>query len=424
MNKAIALIDGNNFYASCEQTINPALEGQPIVILSNNDGCIISRNSEARKLNIAMGEPFFKVSQKLESLGVKVFSSNYELYGDMSQRLMSLLKANCEELEIYSIDEAFIKITRPKDNDLTSWSSYLRALIYRNLGLPIAIGIGKNKLQAKIANYLAKTLEEQAGIFDLGLAPNQDKWLESVSIENVWGIGRQLSRWCRMKGVKTALQLRDMPSNELKEKYGVVGMRLQEELKGEVCLPFIETPLSKKETCVSRSLNKPITKKNELNQVLAGHVIRASEKLRKQNQLTGKITIFTRTSFYSHNFYSQEATKCLEVPSNNTNTILRVALSLTEKIYRDNYHLIKVGVIMKNLQSQNNIQLSLHEPFNKEKQHKQEHLMKTIDNLNKRYGYNTITWCVCNINNKLQMRRNKLSQASTTKYREIPTARA
>ena len=424
MSKAIALIDGNNFYASCEQVINPSLDGKPIVVLSNNDGCIISRNSEARKLKISMGEAYFKISHKLERLGVKVFSSNYALYGDMSQRLMTLLAGNCEELEVYSIDEAFVKITRPKEYQLTSWSHNLRSLIYQNLGLPIAIGIGKNKVQAKIANHLAKTLKENAGIFDLGIEANQDKWLNTISIENVWGVGHQIAHWCRMKGIKTALQFRDMPHNELKEKYGVVGLRLQKELQGENCLYFKTTPLAKKETCVSRSIKNPITQKKELDEAISRHVIRACEKLRDQNQLTSKITIFTRTSIYSNNFYSKTATKILETATNDTFIILKVSLSLTEKIYNSKYPLIKAGVIMKNLHSQDNIQLNISQTINKEKRNKQENLIKTIDNLNKRYGNETITWCGYYIRKKSNFRRERLSLSATTKYNEIPIVKA
>ena len=424
MNKAIGLIDGNNFYASCEQVINPSLEGKPVVVLSNNDGCIISRNPEARQLNIKMGEPYFKISHKLERLGVKVFSSNYALYGDMSQRLMNIIKSNCEELEIYSIDEAFIQLTRPKGYQLRSWSHQLRAEIYRNLGLSIAIGIGSNKVQAKIANYLAKNIENNAGIFDLGTTSDQDKWLETIDIENIWGVGNQLAHWCRCKGIKTARQFRDMPSYKLKSKFGVVGIRIQEEIRGHSCLFLKTTKKPKKETCVSKSIKIPITRKEDLNKLIANHVVIASRKLREQKQIARKITIFARTSPYSPNLYSQSASKRLEIPTNNTNLILKASLSLTKEIYRSGFLIIKSGVIMQDLQSIDYLQLNLNEEMKTEKLKKQDDLMKIIDRINNKYGHNTITWCACDIKNNLSIRREKLSHASTTKYNRIPTAKA
>tara|TARA_Y100001968_G_scaffold50564_1_gene41259 strand:- start:35634 stop:36908 length:1275 start_codon:yes stop_codon:yes gene_type:complete len=415
----IALIDANNFYASCEELIDPSLEGKPVVVLSNNDGCIISRNSRARKLNIKMGQPYFKISQKLKHLGVKVFSSNYPLYGDMSQRLMSLLKNYCDELEIYSIDEAFVKLNYLDQNKLTKWSYQLRALIYKNLGLPIAIGIGSNKVQAKIANHLAKSLEKHAGIFNLTTEENQDKYLNSVKVEDVWGIGRQIGHCCRAKGIKTALQLRDMPSNDLKKIYGVTGIKIQKELRGESCIHFSSEPTIKKETCVSRSFCVPLTKKEELRQAIAIYVVRASAKLRKQNQITGKITLFARNNIYKKNFYSNSVTKKLEVSTNDTNILLKVSLSLVEKIYRSDCPLTKVGVIMQNLQNQNSVQLNLHRQITSKNQRKKEKLIQTIDNLNKRYGDNTVTWCICDNKNKIPIRQERLSLAATTRYTEI-----
>tara|TARA_Y100001968_G_C19404098_1_gene742678 strand:+ start:590 stop:1864 length:1275 start_codon:yes stop_codon:yes gene_type:complete len=420
MTTAIALIDGNNFYASCEQMIDPSLVGNPLVILSNNDGCIISRNSEARKLGIPMGVPYFKVRPQLEILGVNVRSSNYSLYGDISSRLMALIKSNCEEFEIYSIDEAFVKLTRPVEPNLYSWARELRSLAYRNLGIPIAIGIGKTKVQAKIANYLAKSITTNPGIFDLNSTTNIDKWLELVDIENVWGIGRQLTYWYRIHGIKNARQFRDMPSNLVKVKHGVVGIRLQNELKGQSCIKFTVIPSSKKETCVSRSFSRAVTNKEDLRQSIAKHVVRASEKLRKQKQRAGTISIFTRTSSYLSMSYNQVATKKLNIPSNNTGILLTEALALTEQIYRPHVPLIKAGVLMQELQKMDYLQQNLFESANLKKELKQIHLMALIDNLNKRYGRDTITWASCGTHNVWEMRQEKLSSASTTRYEEIP----
>ena len=417
---SIALIDVNNFYAACEQVIDPSLQDRPLVILSNNDGCIIARSPKARSLGIPMGMPYFKARQILEKLCVEVRSSNYELYGDMSQRLMSLLRNNCEELEIYSIDEAFVQIKRPATNDLYPWARHLRALIYQNLGLPISIGIGASKCQAKSANYIAKTKDYHAGIFDIERTKNQERYLESIPIENVWGVGRKLSYWYRMRGVNNALQLRDMPSNLLKKKHGIVGVRIQQELKGKACLPICLAPPNKRETCVSRSFGCPVTNIKDLRQAIACYVVRASEKLRRQKQLTSIITIFVRTSFYTTIFYSRSATIQLDTPTNDTSILLSASLPLTEEIFRSDYPLMKAGVIMQGLRSNDYIQLSLSNRNQAQDMAKKERLMQTIDSLNKRYGNNTIKWAICGMNQSWRMRREHLTTVTTTRLRDIP----
>ena len=280
---AIALIDANNFYASCEQTINPHLRNRPVVILSNNDGCVIARSPEARALKIKMGTPYFKIKEKLNKLDVAVLSSNYSLYGDMSRRLMNLLKNYCEEIEIYSIDEAFVSISRPNDKNLYPWARNIRSLIYQNLGITITVGIGENKVRAKIANKLAKNIDYSAGIFDLARTENENNYLKRISIDKIWGVGKQTSNWLQSKGIKNARELRDMEENEIIKKLGIVGKRLQLELKGHRCLPIEKNKKSKKEIQVSRSFGTPITKLEDLTQALATHAIKASEKMRSQN---------------------------------------------------------------------------------------------------------------------------------------------
>ena len=424
MSKAIALIDCNNFYASCEKMIDPSLLGKPLVVLSNNDGCIISRSVEARNLKIPMGEAYYKIRQKLEQLGVHVRSSNYALYGDMSQRLMSLIKSHCEEQEIYSIDEAFVQLTRPSNLQLNQWARHLRALVQRNLGLPIAIGIGASKGQAKAANYLAKTVIANAGIFDLNLTNQQDKWLENIAIEKVWGVGKKYAYWFRMNGIKNARQLRDMSSNELQAKYGIQGIRLQYELRGKICIPISSHSSTKKETCVSRSFSHAITNRRELCEAISTYVVRASEKLRRQKQRAGALTIFACTTSHIPNSYTQRVTKILDSPSNNTKELLTASLSLINQIFNPNYSFRKAGVIMQKLESTDYLQPDIFNINNKDRQWKEEKLMEVVDKLNNRYGHKTITWCSCGINQTWTMRQENLSKAATTKMNEIPTINA
>ena len=285
MSKAIIQIDGNNFYASCEQMIDPSIKGKALVILSNNDGCIIARSSEARKIGIPMGEPYFKLEKKLKKLNINVRSSNYELYGDISNRLMQILRKNCEELEIYSIDEAFGMIRRPKDKCLYKWSTSLRSLVYQNLGIPISIGIGETKVLSKISNHIAKKTKENSGVFDIGLIDNKDYYLRQIKVEKVWGVGKRMSGWLKDKGINNAKELRDMSSNQIIEKYGVVALRIQDELKGKLCIPIKEASPTRKEISVSRSFSYPIDSIEELREAISKYILIASHKLREYNQL-------------------------------------------------------------------------------------------------------------------------------------------
>ena len=424
MPQATALIDGNNFYASCEQSLDPALIGRPLVVLSNNDGCIVARSAEARALGIAMGTPYFKARQHLNANNVVVRSSNYALYADMSQRLMSLLEAHCEELEIYTIDEAFGRICRPGNGDLQNWARALRARVRRNLGLPIAIGLGASKGQAKLANRLAKQVPAHAGIFDLGCCNNPDHWLETIAIEDVWGIGRKLARWCRLRGISNARLLRDMPSGELRAKCGVVGLRLQQELRGHACLPLDLAPAPKQETCVSRSFSRPVTTVDELRQAIATYVVRAAEKLRKQQQRAASLTIYTRTSPFIPGFYSQAASTRLDLPSNDTAVLLQAALPLVGHIFRPNRQLAKAGVLMQHLQSNDILQTHLMVPMSEEQQQKRDCLMQTIDRINRRYGRGTLQWAGCGLHPSWLMRRGQLSRAATTRLSDLPVVKA
>ena len=420
MSRSTALIDGNNFYVACEQAIDPSLLGRPVIVLSNNDGCIVARSPEARELGIPMGQPYFKIRRELEKLGVIARSSNYALYGDMSKRLMSLLSKHCEQIEIYSIDEAFAQINRPPNSDLRPWARQLRALAHQNIGIPIAIGIGASKGQAKLANRLAKTVSTHAGIFDLCLTEDQDYWLKTINIEHIWGIGNQFAKWCRLRGINTAQQLRDMPANQIRSKLGIAGIRLQHELRGEACLPLKTISPQKQQTCVSKSFGRPVTSLEEMHQAVSTHVIRASEKLRRQNQRAAAITVFTCTSAFTQSFYDQSATTQLDMPSNDTSVLLKASLILTQQIFRPYHRLIKAGVIMKKLQSTDCLQLNFLNHYSPEVLKRRERLMQTIDNLNKHYGNDTVKWAAGVSNQSWEMRREQLSCATTTRINELP----
>ena len=421
MTQAIIQIDGNNFYASCEQMIDPSIKGKGLVILSNNDGCIIARSSEARKMGIAMGEPYFKLKNKLVQLNIEVRSSNYELYGDISNRLMQLLRKNCEAVEIYSIDEAFATLTRPKNQDLYQWGKKLRALVYQNIGIPISIGIGNTKVQSKIANHIAKKQDKNSGIFDIGIIQNKDKYLSQIKIEKVWGIGRKMSYWLKERGISNAREFRDMSSIKLKEKYGVVGIRLQNELKGEPCIPLKTKLKSRKQICVSRSFAYPIDNLEELRQAISQYALIASSKLRKNNQLSSAITIFTTTNYYSKDYFKREATKILEIPSDDSKVILQISIELTKKIFKPYKNLTKAGVIMHKLQSNQYYQKILFKNDDSLREINLKRLNKTIDNINNKNGRDTLNWGTSAIKKEWYPNRNKLSNLKATTIEMIPT---
>ncbi len=419
--EATALIDANNFYASCEQSINPHLRNKPVVILSNNDGCIIARSPEARALKIKMGTPYFKAKKRLNELNVSVLSSNYSLYGDMSKRLMNLLKNQCEEIEIYSIDEAFVSILRPMNKSLYPWARKLRSSIYQNLGITITIGIGENKVRAKIANKLAKNIDYSAGIFDLAMTKDEDNYLKKISVEKIWGVGKQTSNWLQNKGIKNAKELRDMRENEIVKKLGVVGKRLQLELQGYKCIPIRKSNQPKKEIQVSRSFGTPITKLEDLTQALATYAIKASAKMRSQNLQTSAISVFARTSKYSSQNYQRSAYKKLINATDNTNIILKIVVALSKEIYDPEYKLSKAGVLMHDLTNCEYLQQSIMNYKSQEDIKKSENLMRTIDSLNKRFNNNAITWAITKKPRGWIMNRNKLSRTSTTNINSIPT---
>ena len=418
--EAIALIDANNFYASCEQSINPHLRNKPVVILSNNDGCVIARSPEARALKIKMGIPYFKAKERLNRLGVTVLSSNYSLYGDMSKRLMNLLKNYSKEIEIYSIDEAFVSILRPKDKSLHPWARKVRCLIYQSLGITLTIGIGENKVRAKIANKLAKNINSSAGIFDLVRIDNENDYLRKISVENIWGIGKQTSSWLKRKGIKNAKELRDMNQDEIIKKLGVVGKRLQLELKGNKCLPIEIIKKPKKEIQVSRSFGKPITKLEDLTQALAIYAIKASAKMRSQNLKSSTITVFTRTSHYSNNAYQKSAHRKLINATDNTSTILKTVIALSKEIYSPEYKLSKAGVLMQDLTNCKYLQKSIINDESQEDSKKSIRLMKTIDSLNKKFNNKAITWAIAKKPRDWSTNKNSLSLVSTTDIKKIP----
>ena len=319
----IALVDCNSFYVSCERLFNPSIIKKPVVVLSNNDGCVISRSTEAKVLGIKMGEPYFKVKKIVKSNDVKIFSSNYSLYGDISRRVMKTLKQFSPEIEIYSIDEAFLNLSSIKDEDLLEYGNKIRKVVLKWTGIPTSIGIGTTKTLCKAANHIAK--REKSGVINFINSKQIDQYLAKIKINDVWGVGQQLTKFYIKNGVNTAYQLKNLSNSWIKKNTNVFGSRTAMELRGFSCVSLEPYEEKRKNCCVSRSFGKKVTKLEDLNEAITTHCLNAAEKIRLDKQTAKKITIFIRTSPFQmiliHNnfFFFPDVSlkiykKCLSVP--------------------------------------------------------------------------------------------------------------
>tara|TARA_Y100001968_G_scaffold235939_1_gene219130 strand:- start:530 stop:1546 length:1017 start_codon:yes stop_codon:yes gene_type:complete len=334
---------------------------------------------------------------------------------------MQLLRNNCEELEIYSIDEAFGTIKRPKNKCLYQWGKNLRALVYQSIGIPISIGMGETKVLSKISNHLAKKIQSNSGIFDIGIIQNKDHYLNQIKVDQVWGIGKRMSIWLKTKGITNARELRDMSSEQIKGKYGVVGIRIQNELKGNLCIPIKEVATNRKEICVSRSFSYPIDSLEDLSQAIIKYVLIATTKLRKYNQLSSAITVFTNTNSHSNSFFRSEATSEISVPTSNSKIMIKRSQSLTKEIFKPYKKFIKAGVILHKLQTNKYKQNLIFDTQNIQGEINLEKLDNIIDNINTENGIDTINWGSSMMEKEWQPRRSKLSTIKTTNINNIPT---
>ncbi|MEM8780545.1 MAG: Y-family DNA polymerase [Cyanobacteria bacterium P01_G01_bin.49] len=421
--KAIALIDCNNFYVSCERVFNPALVGKPVIVLSNNDGCAVARSQEAKDLGIAMGVPYFKIKSKVDKHSIQVYSSNYVLYGDMSSRVMATLSHFSPEVEIYSIDEAFVDLSWLSNSEIEPYARQIRATVMMWTGIPISIGIAPTKTLAKIANRVAKRNHQHQGVFVYPqIKSQQEDILKAIAVEDVWGIGRQYSKWLHSLAITEALSLRDTPEWIIQQKMGIVGIRLIRELDGISCIPLELAPKPKKATCVSRSFRHSVKTLAQMKEAVSTHTTSAAAKLRQQKQSTTAITIFILTNRFKDNYYSNSVTLPLPVATNRTPELIHAALRGLEVIYRDGYEYKKAGVIMQGLQPegimQSNVFLQGYES------ERQQRLMETIDRLNDRFGKNTVSWAASGINRSWVTKRDKVSPRYTTNWNELPIVKA
>src|SRR5919106_6090756 len=383
-----ALADCNNFYVSCERVFRPALEGRPVVVLSNNDGCIIARSDEAKALGFAMGDPYHLNRDKLTRHGVAVFSSNYALYGDMSRRVMDTLGTFTPEIELYSIDEAFLNLAGFERRGLADYARLIRATVRRDTGIPVSIGIGPTKTLAKIANHLAKTQPESGGVCDLAEI-DANHALASIEVGEVWGVGPRWAKWLEEQGIATALDLKRADPKAIRRKITVVGERLVHELNGRPCLPLELVTPPRQGLTVSRSFGQTLTALHPIKEALVQFVGRAAEKLRRQYLVAGQVAVFVTTNRFSATqpFYANSATVTLPYPTDFTPDLIEAAAQLLERLYRPGFHYQKCGVMLLDLSPATQVQADL---FDMRDRQREAWLMRALDALNAEYGARTV----------------------------------
>ncbi len=415
-----ALIDCNNFYASCERVFDPRLERRPIVVLSNNDGCVIARSNEAKALGIAMGEPAFKKEDVYAKHNVAVFSSNFALYGDMSQRVMRTLAQHSAAMEIYSIDEAFLDCSGLTADGLDRFGSQLRKTVKQWTGIPVSIGVAPTKTLAKVANHIAKRLPDNSGVCVLEKEETIEYCLKKLPVEKLWGVGRRYALFLRSWGINTAWDLRRMPEGWVKENMTVVGLRLQKELKGEPCIPMEHNPQKKKEICTSRSFGTMVTELDELKQAVSMYATRCAEKLRTQNSCTNLVNVFLHTNPFRPDLPQYKNVRLVRLPvaSNSTLTIVQSALRGLESIYMKGYQYKKAGVIVSGLVPSNTIQYNV---FHSTDEDRHMRLMTAMDKVNDREGRDVLRVAEQGFTRRWTLRQERLSPCYTTRWADFMT---
>ena len=418
--RKIALIDCNSFYVSCERLFNPKIRKKPVVVLSNNDGCIISRSNEAKVLGIKMGEPYFKEKGIIVKNNVQVFSSNYSLYGDISRRVMRTLKRFNSDIEIYSIDEAFLDLSNFPDNEVENVGHEIKNIVLKWTGIPTSIGIAKTKTLSKVANYIAK--KKQSGVTSFIGIENIDSILEKVEINNVWGVGKQLTKFYHKSGIYNAKQLKNVSNTWIKKSSNVLSSRTAMELRGIPCIDLEATSSKRKSCVVSRSFGQRVENFQELKEAIASYSLNASEKIRSESLVTKSITVFIRTSPFQSRFgyYSNSKTIDFPIATNNSIEIVKAAISSLETIFKNGYRYQKAGVMLSHLsESTNNKNL-----FSSEKDEKINSLMKSIDNTNYRYGRSTLSLASAGVHKKWNSKRQHYSKIDTADFYSLPTINA
>jgi DNA polymerase V len=411
------LIDCNNFYASCERVFNPSLNGKPIVVLSNNDGCIIARSNEAKALGIPMGEPAYKIKELIEEKSIAIFSSNYTLYGDMSHRVMSIISGFVPEMEIYSIDEAFLHFDGFENIDLHKLGRKITTTVTHSTGIPVSLGIAPTKTLAKAANWFAKKISGYHNVCIINTDEKREKALKLLEIESVWGIGRRLSKRLRYYSINTAWDFTQKSKSWVRHQLGVTGERTWLELRGIPCIEM-DKSTTKKTICTSRSFGEKLTEIEPITEAVANFAALCGEKLRKQHSLANTLLVFLHTNPFSNNQpqYSNQIFIQLPIATNDTTELVHYAREGLRTIYKAGYKYKKAGVIAGEIIPENPFQTML---FNSRNREKFQKAMSTMDSLNAIYGNRKVHVASQGFGRGWRLKNEQLSPCYTTRLTDI-----
>ncbi len=417
--RAFALVDCNNFYISCERAFDPRLVDRPVIALSNNDGCVVARSNEVKELGVKMGAPVYQVQDIIRRHRVKVYSSNYTLYGDMSRRVMETLNSFTPDMEVYSIDEAFLDLSGFGRLSLADYGRTMRQKVGRWTGIPVSVGIAPTKTLAKLANKIAKKSGKAGGVLNLCNSPHLAEALRRTATEDVWGIGPRQAKKLSMVGIKNALQLRDANDDWILKKLTVVGLKTVLELRGEVCYELECDPPANKGIAGSRSFGRPVESLEELRQAVSVYVSRAACKLRRQKLAAGVLTVLIMTNPFKTDGprYCNYRTTELPVATDDTGELIGYAVEALEKIYRPGCKYKKAGVLLDRLVPEDQVQGNL---FDSRDRNRQKKLMTVMDKINACVSANALTYASAGLKQPWKTKFLKRSQRYTTNWNELP----
>lgn len=414
----IALVDCNNFYASCERLFNPSLKRKPVVVLSNNDGCVIARSEEAKALGIRMGAPAFMFEDFFSSSGVAVFSSNYTLYGSLSDRVHQLLRSFAEKVEVYSIDEAFLFTESLPKETAADFAQRLRSAVFRQVGIPVTIGMAASKTLAKMANRFAKKKKNGPGVHVLDTAEKTNEVLAATPVEDIWGVGPEHAKLLRRHGFQTAADVVRAPEEWIRRQMSVVGQRMLNELRGIPAIAFEETVAARKNICVSRGFGKLLSAKEEIAAVLSSYTGMVAEKLRQQRCCTGLIQVFLQTNVHRDTDQQYYGSVNMELPvaTNSSFELIAYAMQALDKLYREGYQFSKTGCIAMELVPEDQVQRGL---FDQKDRGRDQLLMQVLDEVNGHYGKDKLRIGRQGGGTPWKLRQLHLSKCYTTRIEDV-----
>jgi len=415
----VALVDCNNFYVSCERIFNPQLRNKPVVVLSNNDGCVIARSNEAKALGIPMGAPAFKYRDTFRYHNVQVISSNFELYGDISARVMNVLAQLAEEMEIYSIDEAFLDFSAIAHQEVDIFAHHIRAQVKKLTGIPISIGIAPTKTLAKIANKVAKKNAAYNGVCNIARVRDIDVLLDSLDVGDVWGVGRRYAKMLHAYGIKTIKQLKYAPDAWVQKQMTILGLRTVWELRGSACIALEDMHEMNKSIVCSRTFGQRVTTLSDVQEAVATFASRAAEKLQEQKACSSLVHVYIMTSLFQENNqrYGNSFSSYLPVPTSYTPDIIHHALVGVKKIYQSGYEYKKAGVVLLDIVSEKQVQMSILQlSDNNDKKYA---AMKVFDSINAKW-HRGVTFAATGVNHqRWRAQRARRSPRFTTCWDEL-----